>query len=384
MTAGLGYSAGKTLADLIDEQGNVKKQPSSVDRFLDPVGETAIGYGMMERGDTLDNLTRPVRDAITGTGMGAAGDVAARGVTAIPRIGRGVIDWFKGSKALSREGAERTAGQYLMANTSEGPIYARNAQEAREIEDIINAGAGEGEPLFRFSTAQRSFDPNMVKAERAAVLPQGHAANMKVEQDAINSEALRRFYQRNFGGTEGTEDVLSALTSQRALGQAAEDTAKEAAGIASQRVMANATEPQTAGGQIIKDIKEAKKPVQAALETLEKDIPDYPMQFNNTFKKISDIIKDPSASDLDKEIARNVKDRIERIIKESGASTKTAMGINRTLNGLSKTAYQQNRPVEGRFLTKIKQEGLQADIDAVSTTARRSTPTKSPPTSSAT
>ncbi len=362
---GVGYAGGKGIADILDEYGGIKTPRSELDQYLDPAGK------YFERGSTAERITRPIRDTATGIGMGAAGELAARGVMAIPNLKTGIVEWVRGNKVLGgRRGAERAAGEYLAASTSDGPIYARNAQEAKEIEDIINAGAKEGDPLFKFSTAERSFDPNQIKAERTAVLPQGPVATMKTQHDATNSEALRAYYQRNFGGQEGSEDVLSALTKRKQSADQTVEAAESAADVARSRTAMRAEDPQATGAKILDELGEAKKPVKATLNELEKAIPDYPLKLKNLSTKINEFLADPKLSINQRKAVEEFKGQLEELAAGGNATTHSAMGINRTLNQNAKEAYNAGKDDIGRIMTRLKQEGLQADIDAVSKLAR--------------
>jgi hypothetical protein len=359
---GLGYAAGKAGADIFDEFMGIKHEGSGLDKYLDPAGQ------LIERGSTTERLTRPVRDTAAGMGMGIAGEVAAQGVMATVNSGKGIINWIKAPGVISKSGAEKGAANYIKASTSQGDIYAKNADEAMEIENVINAGIKEGEPQFKFSLGERSFDPNQIKAQQAINLPQGKAANLKVESKQNNDIALRNYFQRNFQGEEGVDDFMAALQGRKAKIDQAGANAEARSQVAAVRTPANSAEQ--AGGKVLEAIDEAEAPVKRAMGELEKNIPDYPMKFENLRAKITEIIDDPKLPLSQRKVIENFRDNELPELVKKGETTFAAMGINRTINDNSQKAYKAGDEAVGRIFKILKEEGLKPDLEVVSDLAR--------------
>ena len=359
---GAGYAFGKSLADLYDESVGIKRERTTFDKYLDPAGN------FMEPGSTAEVLTRPTRDMIAGAAMAGPAELAAQAVVAIPQAAKGVLSWMKAPTLMSKAGAEKGAAEYLRASTSQGEIYARNADEAAAIEAIINKDVKSGEPLFKFSLGERSFDPNQIKAQQVINLPQGKAANLKVETKQSNDIALRNYFQRNFNGEEGADDFLSAIQGKKT----SLDTAKQSAEDQVQGVASGIkTEtPEQAGSGVLSNIYEAETPIKQAMGELEAAIPRYPMKLNNLKAKINEIISNPKLSLHQRKAIESFRDNELPEIVKSGEDTFSAMGINRTINDNAQKAYAAGDNAVGRIFTILKKEGLQPDIEAVSDLAR--------------
>ena len=359
---GAGYALGKSLADLYDESVGIKRERTTVDKYLDPVGN------FMTPGSTADVLTRPTRDMVAGAAMAGPAELAARAVVAIPQAAKGVLSWMKAPTIMSKAGAEKGAAEYLRASTSQGEIYARNVDEATAIENIINKDVKQGEPLFKFSMGERSFDPNQIKAQQVVNLPQGKAANLKVETKQNNDIALRNYFQRNFKGEEGVDDFLAALQGKKS----ALDTAKQSAEGQVQNVASGikTENPEQAGSGVLSSIHEAETPIKQAMGELESQIPRYPMKLDNLKAKINEIINNPKLSLHQRKAIESFRDNELPELVKSGEDTFSAMGINRTLNDNAQKAYTSGDNAVGRIFTILKKEGLQPDIEAVSDMAR--------------
>lgn len=351
---GLGYAGGKAIADVLEESTGIRRKRTDLDQYLDPVG------GLMHEGGTAEIVTRPIRDAALGTALAGPAELISKGVVAT--LSGGKIAFQRVTGAIEKQAAKR-----LAAYTSEGPVYAKNAEEALEIERMINAGAKEGDPVFQFNLGQRSGDPNQLKLEIGAALPKGKGAELKDAKAMQNAEALRRYHQRNFGGEEGVEDVLGAATIKKeTIEGTLADKQKQAQNVAS----SIATEtPEQTGATALSKIEEAQGPVKATMNELEAAIPDYPMKLTNLETEIELALKDPKLSLAQRKAVEQFAAELPQLT-EGGATTFKAMGISRTLNDKASAAYMAGDDSIGAIMTRLKNDGLKNDLQAISDMAR--------------
>ena len=329
----LGYATGKRAADYLDES-----------------------LGLKESLKTKDVLSSTSKDLATGATLEMGGQIAS--AILVPAYEGGKLVFNKASDALSKlftkTATEKTAGNIIKASTSAGDIYAANAEQAAAIEKEI--------PGLRFSMGQRTNDPNLIKLERTQMRKPGEGANVSAEQIAANNEALKAYYQKNFGGKEGIDDLIGALQkTQETLGTRA-TAAQEGVSATAARLPAAA--PQETGQAIIGSIKTAKTPVKATMNELEAQIPDYPMEFKQTETAINSILSNPKLADQSKSAVSAIKDKLPEIIG-GNRGTFSAMGLKRTIQADMKVAAEAGRDAEVWGLEQIK-NALDADLAVVS------------------
>jgi hypothetical protein len=320
---GLGYAGGKQIADLI-----YQRQPASLP----------------------ENLIQTGKDIATG----AAFEMGGQALLPIWRNGK----MFFQRAAAPFSGPQQKATQMLAAHTSEGAIYAQNAAEAAAIEKEI--------PGLKFTLGQRTYDPKVIKLERATMRAHGDAATINAEQIAANNEALAAYYQRNFGGAEGIDDVITSLRGQQ---QALQQTANEAGHAATSAATAiPAKAPQQTGADILEAIEGGKQPVKRAMAALEEAIPDYPMAFNNTSVAIGDLLKSKKLSAGERKAVIKARADLAEVLK-AGKTTHTAMGARRTLNDEISRLFNIGDDSAATSLMSIR-NALEADLNAVTAQAR--------------
>lgn len=329
-----GYALGKRAADQLDEWAGIRKPLKLEDVPLQTASDLAMGGAYAMGGPVVDKVIfQPVLKA-----------------------GKWVFDSGKRvlGSVFTKAGTEQAAGTVIRANTSVGDIYAANMEEAAAIEKAI--------PGLKFSMGQRSNDPNLIKLERTQMRKPGSGANLNAEQIAANDEALRNYYQQNLGGKEGIDDLLGALTRKQAGLETSAQAAESAVAATSGRLPAEP--PQQVGQGIIGKIKEAKAPVKAAMNELEAQIPDYPMEFKNTEKAIGEALSSPKSSVEQLEaLGRFQKDMVAKVGGNQG--THAAMGLRRTLNDQISAASLAGRDSEVRALMQVK-NALESDLSVVS------------------
>lgn len=333
---GLGYAIGEKTAGIADEMLGLKKPKP-------------LTQQMVESG----------KDVATGAALEAGGAAIGTGLVGVYQGGKWLFNKAAGGlgKALTQKGAERAAGEILIANTSNGPIYARNAQEAADIERAI--------PGLKFSMGQRTNDPQLIKLERTQARRPGEGAQIFKEQQAANDAAIKRYYEQNFPNEQGIDDLIDSVKeTQTRLTQAEQRAGKQVEDI--QRGIKTET-PQETGSKILDEIKGAKRPVQEVLDEMDAALPEYPMRLDNISAQLTLIKREPltpaeraAIEDFEQNALPSITDNGQRV------TTKTAMAINRHLNSEAIAAGKRGDLNTKRLLNRLKHEGLQPDLDAVS------------------
>jgi hypothetical protein len=279
--SGLGFAAGEELADKLDEWLGVRdRQPLSVE------------------------LVQSGKDIATGAAFEAGGQLLAAGLGAgakfvakrLPKI------------SLTKSGAQKQAGKIIAANTTGGPVIAKNIEEAQALEEAI--------PGLKFGRGQTTNDPAIIKFERSRQRMPGDAAEQTAEQTAANSKALRAFIDKQKGGA-GIGDVVDPLIKQREAVEAGVDTAagaleREAAtlGTGADAAEAGATIRGAAGTGKAAAKKEAGK--------LFEDVPQFDIDSSSLGTKIDELSKPFSRVENIEANIPSVFGRTKALLEETG------------------------------------------------------------------
>lgn len=340
--SGLGYSMGRNAADRIDELMGLREPMS--------LGEITKQSAM---------------DIPTGAAFEAGGQVIAKAappvLMAIKKGGRWVLEKTgidSVLKAATRSGAEREANAILKAHTSDGVIYAKNAEQAQELEAAI--------PGLKFTLGQRTNDPSIIKLERTQMRVPGSGADMSVNQIADNTEALRKYYDKSLGGANSIDDVQKLMAGRK---HGLELTAKTRRNIADEKIASlEPVQPEQSGRSVLEQISKAEEPVKRGMNVLESAIPDYPMQFTNLNDRIIKAKSNHKLSIDQIDAIEKLQKDIARVI-ERGQSTFTAMGARRTINNAIDKAFASGADDSAAIILDIK-KGLDADITELTKKAR--------------
>jgi len=262
-------------------------------------------------------------------------------------------------RAFTAEGVRRKARNVLVANTTAGPIYAKNAKEAAAVEDAI--------PGLKFTMGQRANDPALIQLERSQTRRTAEAAAEFKERQLQNSQAITRYYKQQFPEAENIDDLIGILRQQQEqLGRKVEQAViGEAAAVG--KIPAYA-EKHYAGRAIEQVIEDARGPVQSVMGELEAAIPDYPMEFNEVRKAIFKAIRNPKLSAGQIKSVKNFEKQFDELAGR-GESTHRAFGVRRTLNDEINKAYSQGNDSTAAVLLGIK-ESLEKDLGRVSAMGR--------------
>jgi hypothetical protein len=288
--AGLGYGIAKKVAEIIEsglgKMAGEEQQPKSV-------GQELLGSA---------------EDVATGATYEMGGQLF------MPLLRGGKYIFQQGKSLLSREMNERIVGKAAekwIANTSQGPIYAKNAKEATDLEMSI--------PGLKFTYGQKTYDPNAIRLERAQIRKPGgaeevNAAQMSAEQIASNDEALKAYYQSNFGSKAGVDDLLSALQGKQQNFEQGVEGAQKAASAVEAGTAQKAREASETGTRLLNVLKTEKQHTSKAIGRLYDKIPDVDVPVTGMIDELKNIAK-PLSEVESKENFPNV---LKRAIKAYG------------------------------------------------------------------
>lgn len=250
---GLGFAIGAELADHLDEfLGLRERQPLSVE-LTEAGKDVAKGAAFEAGGQSLVKVAVPVAKAVAGA------------VAKIP----------------SKASAIKEAGEIIAANTSSGPIIAKNIEEARVLEEAI--------PGLKFSRGQATGDPAIIKFERARARMPGEVAAQQAEQTAKNTAAVREFISKQ-KGAEGIEDAITPLLRQ----QESVESAIAATGERLGKEAARLTEglPATDAGKVIREeLRAAEKEARRQAGELFEQVPEFEINASRLLTKIEQLSK---------------------------------------------------------------------------------------------
>ena len=209
------------------------------------------------------SFTEAGKDVATGAAIEASGQLAGAGLSASLK-GAGWV-WKKMSlPSLTRKGIEKETGDILVKNTSKGPVFARNAEEAAAIEEKLG-----GE--FKFTRGQRTGDPLAVMQERG-LSSGGVSITQNLEQQAVGNKIIRDYYTKNFPEGAGVGDVIRTAERNKLGIQDMESLAKKnLEGIKGS--LGKNVDIQKSGGTIFDALKTAKEVARETKNKLYADIP---------------------------------------------------------------------------------------------------------------
>lgn len=280
--AALGYSIAKQLNQLAGEFLGERKILKDSDRFKQMAGDLQTGV-MLEMGGQIVNK--------------AIFEPVVRGGKWMFNVGRSYITGEAGPAA------SKQAAKVWQANTSAGPIYAKNKQEAETLEQMI--------PGLRFTEGQKTFDPRKIKFERVAFRKQGTAGVASVEQQAANDVALKSYYQKEFGGDENIDDFIKILNSRYSEMQGKVDSLKKMGINIEERLKGG--DVQSIHKELVDTLKSSKKIAHEKAENLYKLLPkDVSVETKELMTRFDDIAQKTSSVENPENIPsvlRRIKDK---------------------------------------------------------------------------
>ena len=339
----------------------------SIHPYLAPVG-AGLGYAAakgLERGIGIDRpsatvteeLGKQAGEAWTGVKTYVAGETVGAGIVGIPKAYR-----FVKNKIASTFGAASKAGNMLIANTSEGAIYAKNIEEAKKIQEEI--------PDLIFTRGQQAFGPKELKQERALFLtPKGGQMNQEIIVN--NNNAIRKYYQKQFPEKEGIEDVLQKVSATKGGIETAKKQATGGLEAETRKLMVK-PDIQESGKVILGRAQELEKGAITKSKALYEEIGTMPISVKKLADDIDDIAKPFSKYE---NVSENVPSILGQVKKDLGSPIDdwSIKNYEKPFNELSskmQEALKQNNPEVQALLNKSTEmslkdlQGLRSEVTA--------------------
>lgn len=319
---GLGFTEAAKAADVVDVGLGLKKPETAKEAAISTVQEFSKGLQYEALGVGL----RPIFSA-----------------------GGRVLNFLretrlKHSPFPTAAGAEKKAADLLIAETSGGTIYARNAEEAAQLEAQI--------PGLKFDLAQSRYDPGLTRLKRGLIRKSTKGAQMEVERIASNNEAVLQYYQKNFPEEQGVDEIITALENkQRELVKIADGLGIDLQKTL-QRVRSKAE--YDVGVDIVGGLNTAMEPVKQEMDRLRAAIqPDIPMSFKRVEDEVSALLK--------KQISPNKAKALKKFqsffneTKAKGETVEMYFALNEALNDqIEKNMNKDGGKATARLLLQIK------------------------------
>lgn len=263
---GLGYAMGAEVADMLEEWAGSKESKPLIANLTEAGKNIAIGSAMEMGGQAI------------GPALSATGKAAMK----VPAIEYGVLagkEMLGKVPTMTQKGIEKLAGKYLYANTSKGPLIAKNIETAQAIEEQI--------PGLKFTYGEMTGDPNIIKLEKAAIGEKGNFAQDLIERQTANDKAIQKFVQAQRPEGE-IGNVIEAFEGQKAGLEAGEQAAKTALEKETEALGMGAG--QLEAGQTIRgEAEAAKTATKAAGKKLYQEIPEYDWKTIDASQLLDDV-----------------------------------------------------------------------------------------------
>jgi len=303
----LGYAGGKEVGELITSS-----------------------LGLRDRKTVIEELEEIPKDVYYGLKMEAGGRLLGAGARVGIKATRAIRDSIP---AFSGKRLEQQAGRYLMAMTTEGPIYAANAKEAREIEKRI--------PGIRFTISQLTKDPKLVQMERSIEIKE---PNLLLNQRAESSSTIQQQLDDLFPAGAGMDDTITAAQARQASIEAANKTAQRAI----QAEMSNLSKgmnPQDSGRVIHAEMQGAKRVVKDRVTAEYDAIPNIQIDLDDMLPAFKNLATKPLevGGGAFEQIKGNVPEVITNAIKVLGKQKTYGF---QDLRGLRTILMRERRAIE--------------------------------------
>lgn len=256
---GLGYAAGSNASDRFSEWLGIQ-EPMSFKKQMAKVPE----------------------DIITGAAYEAGGPVITKGIGFIAGWVPKSLKFLWTELALTEPAANRKAGNILKKMSSEGDIYAQNADEAEALNTTI------GGP--RYTRGQLTNDPQAVSFEAARGRTPGEQSSLLIQQRAEGQQAGRDYVSKVAGGGKVEDFVAGVDNYQTKLKQIVQGARDGVDALVSK--MGTGKSTIDAGGEISNSIQKSKDITRLRAGELYDAIPDAPLKTNKIAQAIEELKAD--------------------------------------------------------------------------------------------
>ncbi len=292
---GLGYAIGDEVSDLLENWAGLKEPEPLVAQLTEAGKNIATGAAYEMGGQAI------------GPALGAAGRQAMK----VPAIEYGIIsarELLGKAPAMTEQAIKKLAGKFLIANTSKGPLVAKNIEDARALEEAI--------PGLKFTFAEMTNDPALIKLQRATEREPGKFAQEIIDRRNANDKAIRDFLKSKRPEGE-IEDVLTAFGEEKARAGAGVETARAGLEAETERLGMGAGTIE-AGQTVRAEAEAAKAGVKKVGKFLYKEVPKFDIDATPLVKKLDDIVKPMSKiENVEQNVPWGPINRLKEVLSET-------------------------------------------------------------------
>lgn len=310
---GMGYAIGDEIADILQEWLG----------YYEPVPV------MMN----LQEASQNVAEGMAGEMLPAAGGAVVKG-------SKGAAGWLGKTRAgkylgdllpKTEKGAKKKAGEILAAFTANGPLVAKNMEEAKALEELI--------PGLKFDLGQQAGDVGAIKFMKEGVNDSGKLAVARAERQAANTKAIQAFIEKTKGARD-INDPLRALKSIRSQIDEIQDLTKKNMG-AKQSALEPSTGPMQRGSTVRGHLEAGEEAARKKAEELFDKVPEQDQYVDDLIDGFADIMKPSHATEG--------KNKFPNVIEDALKAMKKGKKVTETVKK-AKTAKKEpplDVPLEG-------------------------------------
>lgn len=281
--------------------------------------------GMGQKAVRIGLAMEPVTVASKALGKAAEVTGLRRGMEAV----KGAIP------PLSRGAVEKRVGEVLIAQTDEGPMYAKNAEEAARLEQKF--------PGLKFTLAQKTGQPEAIIAEQGLTAT-GAGAREKAVREVETGQAIRQRMDEAFPGEEGYKEVVGAAEKARRE----VERGREVAGISSRRATEALAEgrmvPEEAGATLYERLAGEKGVKATAKEVVREKFGAVNPKVNVQTQPIQSALDDIGKQKFGAK-PEDYPSEITDFIKEKIQSTKSVTRWDESLGNITEQVSQPPKPI---------------------------------------
>ena len=219
----------------------------------------------------------------------------------------------QGMAAAVRPFAKRIPEAYRATKDALNKVGSGSLEESSRLKEAI--------PGYKETYGMATQSKDALALERAAT-ESGKFPTMKQDMETLLADNKQAISNRTKNIVNGdVDDFTAAVQKQKNVA----DT---------QRATLADVDQQQAGKDLLNKVAEEKKPVQAIMNKLEEQIPDYPMDALNFESKAKELISQKKVSASSRDAAKEALSKFKDITEQLGVSSHSMFGFKRTLDDM--------------------------------------------------
>lgn len=291
---GLGFAAGKNLADLLEQKLGVQEAKSVMEELSELPEELLAGAAFSAAGQVLGPTLKiagvPLIGAVSGAAGGAYLDEKNRLRGAAIGIPVGALTAVMSRRVLSQQGLAKKAYKKLISELKGTEVTQaqidKNIKVAKKLETQIRKETGQD---FKFTQGQLTNDASAITLERKLART-GGGEDLSQAQRELSHTILDEYYAKKVTGKAQIKDFPAYVERlKQSLGSAGKE-AEDAVGTEVSRLSRHMDE-QAMGKSIHTFLSKGKAAARDRASKLYNQIPDVKLPSVNLNQGIDDLIR---------------------------------------------------------------------------------------------